>query len=444
MSRKITVGAALALALLLAAVTIPLTMMFAQSQQNKLIRDLPGLLGSHNALDEIKKKIEDEFYDPPAPDAMDAAMVRGYIAGLGDPESRYLSAEEYKTYMERLEGNAPELGIVLKYSPEVVGLVIAQVKAGSSADAAGLKPGDHIAKAESGGIALSITAEIAPDKAAQAIEKFYEETAVTAETSSISVTITYKRDGTYRPPVNMMLGNAASTISYEMKDINDGQGETPVETVGYIKIHQFFLNTADQIEAAVKDLSNRGAVSYILDVRGCYEGNLESVRRAIDLFAYMPQDTAGGLYTVYYRDRPPYIQPPTSKKNIMSYTTGGWVVVLVDGRTSGVAELFAYELRAFNRGKVFLAGEATRGISTVQEYFPLDYVEGAALLTVGRVVPYGVKEEQRWTWNDGGVQPNLVMPETKAGIIYSIQGDAQQLKGALNILRIETEAANNS
>jgi C-terminal processing protease CtpA/Prc len=107
-----------------------------------------------------------------------------------------------------------------------------------------------------------------------------------------------------------------------------------------------------------------------------------------------------------------------------------------------VAELFAHELRAFNRGKVFLAGEATRGISTVQEPFPLAYVEGAALLTVGRVVPYGATLEK--PWNDGGVQPNAITPETKDGIIYSILGDEQQLKGALNILRIETEAANNS
>ncbi|MDR2686966.1 MAG: hypothetical protein LBB75_04380 [Oscillospiraceae bacterium] len=431
MSRRITVGAALALALLLVAASIPLTMMFAQSEQNKLIPKLPELIGKFNALDEIQRKVYDKFYASPAEDAVNAAMVSGYIAGLGDPESRYLSPEEYQSFMQRLAGEEPELGIVLRYSPELAALVIDQVKAGSTAEVSGLKRGDHIVKAVAGGQELSIKAEVEPDKAADEIAAFYKETAVTADTSSLSITITYERDGKAWPPVNVMLGSAVSSISAYMMDSYAGSDVPPTKTIGYIKIFHFFKNTAEQIAAAVKDLSRQGAESYILDVRGCSEGNLEYVCEAIDLFAYVPQDT-GALVTVHYRDGTPVFKPSTSG-NMMSYTTGGFVAVLINGRTSGVAELFAYDLREFNQKKVFLIGEPTKGIKTMQEPYPLASVGGAALLTVGTLVPYGGNT----AWNEGGVQPGAATEEDTArgvarGILYHIKGvEQQQLNGAL-------------
>ncbi|MCL2495145.1 MAG: S41 family peptidase [Oscillospiraceae bacterium] len=424
MSRKITVGAALALALLLVAASIPLTMMFALREQNKLIPNLPELIRKFNALDEIQKSVNDKFYRTAAQDAVNAAMVRGYIEGLGDPESRYLSAEEYQSFNRRMAGQAPELGIVLKYSPELAGLVIDQVKAGSTAAVSGLQPGDHIVKAEKGGKELSIQAEVEPGKAPQAIEVFYEETAVTAEAASISITITYERGGERRPPVNVMLGNAVKSIAERMIETDDGL------SVGYIRVFHFFRNTAGQIEAAVKDLYNKGAVSYILDVRGCAEGNLEYVCEAIDLFAYVDGGT-GTLATLRYKDGTMVPKPSSAGNNMMAYATGGYVVVLMNRLTAGVAELFAYDLRAFNRDKVFLVGEPTRGISTVQEPFQLASVGGAALLTVGTVTPYGGDA----AWNENGVQPNEATPEeTASGIVYRISGAEQQLGGALALL----------
>jgi len=426
-----TVGTAFAMALLMVAASIPLTMLYARTEQNKLILDLPRKLENIGALEEIQKTVDEQFYHNPAGEKVNVGMVRGYIAGLGDPWSRYLNEEEYKAYMDRIEGRTPELGIVLKYSPEVVGLVIDQVKAGSPAAASGLKSGDHITKAESGGVELSaIQAEIAPDKAADAIGKFYAQTAVTADTASIAVAITYKRDGAYRPPVNVMLGSAVSSVSYEMKGSWAREGELSIPNVGYIKIYHFFKNTADQLEEAIKDLSGRNALSYILDVRGCSEGNLESVRKAIDLFAYASRDT-GSIATLQYKDGTTAQYDSTANNRIMSYTTGGFVAVLIDRTTSGVAELFAYDLRAYNPDNVFLVGSPTRGVRTVQEPFPLPTVGGAALLTVGTVTPYGVEAGKPWS-----VRPNEDLPatETKEAVLYNIAAPDQQLGGAIIIL----------
>ena len=431
MSRKITVGAALALALLMVAASIPLTMLYARSRQNKLIKDLPQLIEDFGALQEIQKKVGEEYFKDPAGDRVTIGMVRGYIAGLGDSRSRYLSAEEYKTYMDRLEGKTQELGIKLRYSPEVVGLVIDQVTAGSTAALNGLRPGDHITRAESGGLPLSIVAEIAPDKATAEINKFYEETAVAADTASIAVTITYKRDGVYQPPVNVMLGSAVSSISVDMKNA----WQSAEKTVGYIAIHHFFKNTAAQLEAAINNLSDRGALSYILDVRGCSEGDLASALKAIDLF------TSVNLYdsviaTLEYKDGST-VQYSSTAKNIVSSLPGGRFVVLIDSNTSGVAELFAYDLRAYNANKIFLVGAPTKGVRTVQEPFELS-VGGAALLTVGAVTPAGVAPGQSWS-----VAPNDSLPatDTLLSVIYQISGREQQLNRAIEILTMPREKA---
>ena len=446
MSRKITVGAALALALLLVAASIPLTMLLALQEQNKLIPRLPELIGKFNALDEIQRKVNDEFYQAPKEDAVNAAMVSGYIAGLNDPESRYLSAVEYQTYMQRLEGEEPELGIELRYDPELAGLVIDQVKEGSTAKLSGLKQGDHVIKAVSGGKELSIQAEVEPDKAADAIAKFLEETAVTADNPSLSVTISYRRDGEDRPPVNVMLGRTVLSVSADLRTTYAGSKEPLVQPVGYIKISHFFKNTAVQVEEAVKKLNLQGASSFILDVRGCSEGSLDYVCEAIDLFAYVPQDT-GALVTVLRRDGTAYTKP-SSTGNIMSYATGGFVAVLIDKRTSGVAELFAYDLHQFNRRKVFLVGEPTKGINTIQEPFPLASVDGAALLTVGTLVPYGNDK----AWNKDGVQPNDIASDIEEGVITKKQGEdivyrissaEQQLNGALKLFAVLSGETNS-
>jgi len=428
MSRKLTVGAALALALLMVAASIPLTMLYARSQQNKLIKDLPQLIEDFGALQEIQKKVGEEYYKDPSGDRVTIGMVRGYIAGLGDPRSRYLSAAEYKTYMDRLEGKTQELGIKLRYSPEVVGLVIDQVMAGSTAALNGLRPGDHITRAESGGLPLSIVAEIGPDEAPAEIEKIYKETAVAADTASIAVTITYKRDGSYQPPVNVMLGSAVSSISVDLKNAWAPAGTTPEKTVGYIAIHHFFQNTATQLEKAIDNLRERGALSYILDVRGCSEGDLDSVLKAIDLFSVVSRD-GGVMATLEYKDGST-VQYPSTAKNIVSSLPGGKFVVLIDNNTSGVAELFAYDLKRYNPQKIFLAGAPTRGVRTVQEPFELS-VGGAALLTVGTVTPYGVESGQSWS-----VTPDETIPgsETLYPVIYQISGREQQLTEAINIL----------
>ncbi len=410
MNRKISMGAALAMALLMVAASIPLTMLYAQRQQNKLVPNLPALIERFRALNEVRLQVTDNFLYRIYDDKVDTEMVRGYIAGLGDSQSKYLDSKEYQTYMDRQQGKASELGLSMQYDPNVKGLVINQIKQGSTAAVSDLQIGDQITKAEAGGTVLFNRIEIPQDQSLAALDEFNKAIADSAETASITITLTYKRNGKTQP-VNVMLGNALSSISNQMMDSYTEPGETPIQEVGYIKIFHFQQNTASELKKAIEDLSSQGAVSFVIDVRGCKEGTLENVLPAIDLMV-----SAGGevennnMVKINYKNEVKNSQTyPSDPDSMISFITGR-VAVLIDKQTSGIAELFAYDLHAYNLDKVILVGEKTLGNNSVQQAFPISTVGGAALLTIGSMTPYNAKDD---TVLAKGVEPSKKEYEIK-------------------------------
>ena len=74
------------------------------------------------------------------------------------------------------------------------------------------------------------------------------------------------------------------------------------------------------------------------------------------------------------------------------------MVVLVNSKTSGAAELFACDLRDF--GIAQLVGDTTAGNGTMQKVFELD--DGSAIvLTVAKILPY--KSD---SFNGKGLEPD--------------------------------------
>jgi len=434
MSRKISVGAALALALLLVAASIPLTMIYAQKMLNSVIGDASVRSGQNQAIEEIRTIVSKNFFAGLDRDLLTAGMVRGYIAGLGDEQSRYLDATEYTAYLQRLEGTAPDLGLELEYEPtgNTAGegetaaqggagtLVIAHVKSGSPAAASGLLRGDQVIKAQADNKAIFDEKDLKADNAEETIKKLGDLAAISANTPSSALTITYRR-GAEVKSVSVMIGSAVSALSWEIMDSWSEDGKSGDPTVGYIKIFNFYKNTAEQLEAAINSLFVQGAASYIIDLRGCAEGTLEDACRALNLL--VPVSQGGAMATVTYKDgkRDTY---PSDNTSLFSYASGG-MAVLINGSTGGVAELFAYNLRAYH-SEVLLVGQKTRGISTVQKAIPLERVGGAALLSVGRVEPYlgGVD------WNADGVKPN----EMENGVELTVKDKNLQLQNAIEAL----------
>jgi carboxyl-terminal processing protease len=450
MSRKISIGAALALALLLVAVSIPLTMLYAQKAQNKLIANLPKRMQEFQAMEEIRKVVNEEYYDRASADIVTMEMARGYITGLGDAQSRYLNAEEYQNYTQRLLGQQRDLGVELVYAPnpdnendptldQLNGIVISYVKSGSPAAASGLQAGDHITKVITAeGTEVYSQNKLTGDNYKQWIDKLSDISSISSNTSSISLEISYKRDGDIKTPVSVMIGDSVESISSSLLEAWHEADTNGEKSVGYIKIFYFHKNTAEQLNREIKELSHNGATSYILDLRGCADGTLQYACQALDLLVPV---TGGNesMATIHYNGEKTETFP-SDATNYFSYAPGG-IAVLINSATAGPAELFAYDLQAYHPTSVILVGQPTKGIRTVQQAFPLAHVGGAALLSVGVVTPYGGNE----SWNANGVQPGIwddhqgKFTNVYHGVKLNAAGESMQQQIALRALAVLAE-----
>ncbi|MCL2531796.1 MAG: S41 family peptidase [Oscillospiraceae bacterium] len=438
MSKKITIGAALALALIMVAVAIPLTFLFAENRLNTLMGDLHHRVAQAHALEEIRGVVQSEFYRSFNEDDIIAEMVSGFVLGLGDEHSRYLPPEQWNAFLQRLEGQQPDLGLELRYVPgdvienddeeevpatEPGVLVIAQVARDSPADRAGLRSGDQLLRVETLTLVLFDEDDLTTYNADSLMSAILNVGVAQVE-PMVAVDFTFLRDNE-RLEANVRLGAGVSTVAREM--MADANGS---DTIGYIRIFSFFRDTASDLDTAIRAMEAAGANAFILDLRGTYDGTLEFAAQALNLL--MPLSQPGdAIATIHFRgEREP--QSFTSDAfNIFDGIVTQGMVVLIDENTAGPAELFAHALAVARPAEVVLVGRPTRGINTVQGHFPLSQVGGGIILSVGTIVPVGGDAN----WNVDGVQPS---PPSDT-LQYNPYSDASQLQGAIRHLTPTTE-----
>ncbi|MBQ2774607.1 MAG: PDZ domain-containing protein [Clostridia bacterium] len=353
MNKKISLGLAIALIIVSVTATFAITMSVSQRIYNNLITDLPDRAQMYSAVEEIDEIIRSKYYGEIDQNVLDSNLENGYVKGLGDQYSYYMSAEEYSTYYDKLEGKSSGVGIETQLDTETGYILVTEVYPGSSAQAAGLKKGDMI---------IEIAEETVD---AQNYDEMVQRLSGTRLTS---VNVTYRRDDVDKT-VSIVLGYSSQTVSYEL-----------IGTAGYIKISAFYKTTRSQLEKAVDSLTSQGAKSLIFDVRGTTEGTIEYTSRVIDYL--VPVATEGNKAIATLVDK--------NGKTVKTYSSDADNVsmpmsVLINSQTSGCAELFACDLRDF--GRAVLVGDTTAGNAGVQELFELS--NGAAIvLTTSKVLPY--------------------------------------------------------
>ncbi|MDR1465610.1 MAG: PDZ domain-containing protein [Oscillospiraceae bacterium] len=387
MNRKVSLGVALAMAILCVAVSIPLTMVYARREQNRIISNLPQRAEHYDAVEEIDRGVQENYLRRTSGAAINEALVRGYVAGLHDPYCYYMDAKEYLAYTRRLEGSAPDLGLVISDDPALSltkdGVIVSQVQPGSPAAASGLLKGDIITKVMAESRVILSAEDLTPEKAAPALARLAELNDVDAGVSVTHIAVTYKRRDVTKT-VNVMVGHNLPTVTGELKG-----------TVGVLKITAFYRTTRDQLEQQAKDLISKGATSLVFDLRGCREGTLEYACTTLDYL--VPAGKSGAMATITYRDGKQKSYPSDAASLTMPA-----MAVLIDSETSGPAELFAYDMRAY--GKATLIGAKTEGNGSLQLPVTLETVGGAVMLTVGEIVPYGASQ----SFDSIGVTPDII------------------------------------
>ena len=345
MNKKISLGLALSLIAIASAVTFILTSFFSLQSFNKKVVDVNEKSKKYNSLQVLDSYVRENYLGDIDENDLSDGILKGYISGLDDKYSRYLTEEEYLSEQSEDEGQLVGLGLTL--SKDDNGYIrIAEIMQDSPVVDAGLKVGDII------------TIIDGVDVLAAGFEESIESMRGT-EGSEIRLTV--RRDGIDKDYT--FTRRSIEMITVRGKMIN--------QSVGYIEISGFKKNTPQQFIETLERLTSNGAKAIVFDVRDNGGGIVESLSDCVD-----PLLPEGVIATAEYKDG-------HSETLVYSDDTELKIpmVVLVNKNTASAAELFAASLRDF-RGAV-LVGEKTYGKGVMQQTTEFDK-KGAVVLTVAK------------------------------------------------------------
>lgn len=399
MNKRISLGLAIALIFISITATFAITMTVSQNIYNGLISRLSNRFELYEGISAIDNYVRTNFYGDFDDDELLADSASGYMKGLKDSGSFFMDPQEYIEYTRRMNGEGG-IGISAKYDIEKGKLIVTEVHQGSSAENAELKVNDAIVKVDDEQVNATNAADVI--ESLQFGRRFD------------SVTITYERDGS-RKTVTVLRGETKTAYSFYADD------------VGYIRISGFYANTAAQFSAELDKLNTQGVTSLILDLRGCDEGSSDYAAAVADLLLPSGAESAEAIAKVVKKDGSVY-KNYTSDTKAITFPNG--IIVMVDGGTSGGAELLAAQLKSFSKGKIL--GVATAGNMTFQEIYALE--DGSAIsLTVAKVVA-----NNNETYCEGeGIEPDIPAEiDPASSLATSIEGIAgdSQLQVAYSIL----------
>lgn len=369
MSKKISLGLAISLIFLAIALTITVTMMVAMGIYNDIIKDVSARSGVYSNISEIDDLIRKNYYGEINENLLNTMMSDGYVAGIGDRYSYYMTPDEYARHKEEEKGNKVGIGVIAVYDSKNNNIYVSEVSVGSPAHIQGIEKGDVITAVDGVKVTSSNYSELL-----QSLEG--------AKLTNVQVTFTH--NGTEKT-VSVARGYSAQTVYYSI-----------MNEVGYIKINAFYSTTAKELEDALDYMKKNDVISVIFDVRNNNTGLISNVVKCIDLIVPVATDGTNAVATAVDKNGN-IIETFASDSDSVNFT----MIVLVNSNTSGAAELFACDLRDF--GLARLVGAKTAGNGTMQKIFELN--DGSAVaLTVAKILPY--KSD---SYNDIGIQPDYVV-----------------------------------
>lgn len=366
MNKRISLGAALSLLLIVAALVFSATMSYALRSYNDKIRDLKEREALYAKYAEIDSKVRQNYNGVIDETALMDSVARGYIEGIGDRYGSYIDAGSYERLMRSQDSEIAGIGAVLRVNPETGYLLVEEVYPDSPAQAAGIEAGDLIVRMdgtdltkENGALMLEAVLGNAGTKLALTVRRGAEERTI---------------DDLVRRQVAV-----PRVFSRMLKDT----------AVGYVRIKEFGASASDQFNRELQKLRDAGAKSLIFDVRDTAGGRLRQTTRILDRL--LP---AGPLVSATYKDGEVRVLE-TSDANSINLP----VVVLQNAGTSGYAELFAQVLMDYGAGKT--VGTLTAGMGALQEMIKLS--DGSAIeITVAYLnTPSG------GTYDEIGVKPDF-------------------------------------
>lgn len=322
---------------------------------------------------EVLARIKSDYVEEPDIPKVTEGALQGLVEYL-DPQSSYLSAEQYREYLKSLKNEDGGTGLAtgMVVHKRVNYTTVMAVLPGSAADEAGIQAGDLIEAVD------EMSTRVMPP--AYLLSKLSGEPGV-----RVSVMIRPVND--YDSPEEYELRRSAVRLP-------DVKSEMLEDNIGSITATALTAKHVQQIAAAIKSLESGGAVKLIIDVRSSSIGEIRDGIQLANLF--LDSGTIASAKGQKYAEK-------TYSADTESTVTALPVAFVIDRPTSGAAEVAAAAILQNSRGAV--VGESSYGLAAIQETIELD--DGAALL-LSIAKYYGPDGK---AIHDEGLEPNhLVAP----------------------------------
>lgn len=344
MSKKISLGTAISIAAIIAAFAVVITYTAAICIFDSRMSSVTVRQNMYQVLSEIDITVRQNYYGDISENYLQKNISQGYILGLDDQYSKYLSADEYQLAVNESLGYTFGLGMDISKSMDGH-ILVNVVYEGSPADKAGIVKGDLIVNV-SGKDVLTI----GYDKALTLINE-----------ASPKVSLVISRNGDKTAYELTKSKFETKSVAHRMTGDN----------IGVITIYEFNAKTPDQFNSALNYLRNQNAKGIIIDLRDNSSTNYQYACEILDTLLpagnIMSVTDKNGEISAKYTSDSKYIDLPME--------------VLINEGAEGAAELFAATM--INYGKAETIGTTTAGHDTVQELFQLSN-GGAVQLTTGR------------------------------------------------------------
>lgn len=333
---------------------------------------------------QLIRKYLDELYleDISKEDQLIESAIKGYVEGLGDDYTEYLTKEEYEELMVNVNGDYVGIGIYMaqdRYGNVVVLLPIE----GSPAEEAGLKTGDIITKVN-GEDCTEMELSVVANKV-----KGEEGTTVDLE---------IKRD---EEIIN-------KTIVRRSVEINHIESKKLEENIGYIEILSFDDGCCKDFETKLQELKKQGIDSLIIDLRDNGGGIVDEAINMAELF--VPK---GKIIMKEISKNNKEEQTISKKDEKISSDIN--IIILANENTASASEIFIGALKDNNIAKI--VGTRTYGKGVMQEVVSMP-TGGALKVTI----------EEFYTPNGDKINKTGIVPDVEIEDDNNTEQDEQLQK----------------
>ncbi len=291
---------------------------------------------------EVLQKIQQDYVDEPNMHLVEAGSLHGLLESL-DSESSYLTPREYTEYKQKAAtANTGETGLNL--SKRFGYIIVTSVIPDSPADKAGLHSGDIFES-----VAGFTTREMSVGQAQNLL----------SGPTGTGVKVGVIRRGKTDPDEVDLVRTKSAPSKLVAQRIDN-------ETMAF-RFPSIETGRAEELRAKLQEASKLGVSKIILDLRECGRGSVPEAISIARLFV-----PSGTLTSLKGQTIPEQIFAADPSKLVWK----GPVSVLMDGTTTGAAEVLAASLANTKRGD--LVGDRTFGLASEQKLITMD--DGAALI----------------------------------------------------------------